>query len=53
MSFLTVTPAERMVVPQVVLIDRKGFIHYQTLPIAARNGTPWPKIPICASTSTN
>ena len=32
MSFLNVTPAERMVVPQVVLIDRKGFIHYQTSP---------------------
>ena len=38
MSFLGVTPADRMVVPQLVLIDRKGFIHYQT---SATSGPAW------------
>jgi hypothetical protein len=30
MSFMGFSLAERMVVPQLVLIDRKGYIHYQT-----------------------
>jgi len=30
MSFMGFNMAERMVVPQLVLIDRKGYIHYQT-----------------------
>jgi peroxiredoxin len=30
MSFMGFSPADRMVVPQLVLIDRKGIIHYQT-----------------------
>ncbi len=33
MSFMGFSMAERMVVPQIVLIDRKGFIHYQTPPL--------------------
>jgi len=41
MSFLGVSPAERMVVPQLVLIDRKGFIHYQT---AATSGPDWDSV---------
>jgi len=41
MSFLNVSPAERMVVPQVVLIDRKGFIHYQT---SATSGPDWDSV---------
>lgn len=38
LSFLGVSPMERMVVPQLVLIDRKGFIHYQT---SATSGPAW------------
>jgi thiol-disulfide isomerase/thioredoxin len=30
MSFMGFSLAERMVVPQLVMIDRKGYIHYQT-----------------------
>jgi hypothetical protein len=30
MSFMGFNMAERMVVPQLALIDRKGYIHYQT-----------------------
>ncbi len=30
MSFMGFSIMDRMVVPQLVLIDRKGFIHYQT-----------------------
>lgn len=30
MSFMGFSMADRMVVPQLVLIDRKGYIHYQT-----------------------
>jgi peroxiredoxin len=41
MSFLGVSPAERMVVPQLVLIDRKGFIHYQT---SATSGPDWDSV---------
>lgn len=41
MSFLGVSPAERMVVPQLVLIDRKGFIHYQT---SANSGPDWDSV---------
>lgn len=41
MSFLGVTAADRMVVPQLVLIDRKGFIHYQTSPDSGPN---WDKV---------
>jgi len=41
MSFLGVTPADRMVVPQLVLIDRKGFIHYQTSPTS---GPDWDSV---------
>jgi thiol-disulfide isomerase/thioredoxin len=33
--------ADRMVVPQLVLIDRKGYIHYQT---PANNNEEWTKI---------
>lgn len=38
LSFLGFSPADRMVVPQMVLIDRKGFIHYQT---SATSGPDW------------
>jgi AhpC/TSA family len=41
MSFMGFTPADRMVVPQLVLIDRKGFIHYQT---PATSGPEWDKL---------
>ena len=34
-------PNERYVVPQLVLIDRKGFIHYQTPPLS---GDDWVKL---------
>jgi thiol-disulfide isomerase/thioredoxin len=37
-SFLGISPTDRMVVPQLVLIDRKGFIHYQT---SADSGPAW------------
>jgi thiol-disulfide isomerase/thioredoxin len=30
MAFMGFSMADRMVVPQLVLIDRKGYIHYQT-----------------------
>jgi thiol-disulfide isomerase/thioredoxin len=36
-SFLGVSLMERMVVPQLVLIDRKGMIHYQTPPLGDEN----------------
>jgi thiol-disulfide isomerase/thioredoxin len=36
-SFLGVSMMERMVVPQLVLIDRKGLIHYQTPPMGDAN----------------
>jgi thiol-disulfide isomerase/thioredoxin len=38
LSFLGFSPTDRMVVPQLVLIDRKGFIHYQT---SATSGPDW------------
>ena len=38
LTFLGYSPADRMVVPQLVLIDRKGFIHYQT---SATSGPDW------------
>ena len=38
LSFLGFSPVDRMVVPQLVLIDRKGFIHYQT---SAISGPDW------------
>jgi hypothetical protein len=41
MSFLGVSPSDRMVVPQLVLIDRKGFIHYQT---SAISGPDWDSV---------
>jgi thiol-disulfide isomerase/thioredoxin len=42
MSFMGFSMAERMVVPQLVLIDRKGYIHYQT-PASDADGT-WAKL---------
>lgn len=33
LSFMGFSMAERFVVPQLVLIDRKGYIHYQTPPL--------------------
>ena len=30
LTFMNFSFADRFVVPQLVLIDRKGFIHYQT-----------------------
>lgn len=39
MSFLGFSFAELTVVPQVVLIDRKGYIHYQTPPKGDANAT--------------
>jgi hypothetical protein len=41
MSFLGVSPTELMVVPQLVLIDRKGYIHYQT---SAKSGPAWDSV---------
>jgi thiol-disulfide isomerase/thioredoxin len=38
MNFMGFTPADRMVVPQLVLIDRKGIIHYQT---PAKSSPEW------------
>jgi thiol-disulfide isomerase/thioredoxin len=38
MSFMGFSIMDRMVVPQIVLIDRKGFIRYQT---PAESGTEW------------
>ena len=42
MSFMNFSMAERMVVPQLVMIDRKGYIHYQT-PASDADGT-WAKL---------
>jgi thiol-disulfide isomerase/thioredoxin len=41
MTFMGFTPADRMVVPQLVLIDRKGVIHYQT---PAISGPQWESV---------
>ncbi|MBV9761428.1 MAG: redoxin domain-containing protein [Acidobacteriaceae bacterium] len=41
MSFMGFSMAERMVVPQLVLIDRKGYIHYQT---PAGDSDDWSKL---------
>jgi peroxiredoxin len=41
MNFMGFTPADRMVVPQLVLIDRKGVIHYQT---PAISGPQWESV---------
>ncbi len=41
MNFMGFTPADRMVVPQLVLIDRKGIIHYQT---PATSGPQWESV---------
>ena len=37
MTFLQIKPTQRSVVPQLVLIDRKGVIHYQTPPEGDEN----------------
>lgn len=42
MNFMGFSMAERMVVPQLVLIDRKGYIHCQT-PASDADGT-WAKL---------
>jgi thiol-disulfide isomerase/thioredoxin len=41
MNFMGFTLADRMVVPQLALIDRKGIIHYQT---PATSGPQWESI---------
>jgi hypothetical protein len=41
LTFLGFSPTDRMVVPQLVLIDRKGFIHYQT---SATSGPDWDNV---------
>ena len=41
MAFMGFSMAERMVVPQMVLIDRKGYIHYQT---PAGDSDDWNKL---------
>lgn len=41
MAFMGFSLADRMVVPQLVLIDRKGYIHYQT---PANNNDEWSKL---------
>jgi thiol-disulfide isomerase/thioredoxin len=41
MAFMGFSLADRMVVPQLVLIDRKGYIHYQT---PANNNGEWTKL---------
>jgi thiol-disulfide isomerase/thioredoxin len=41
MTFMGFTPADRMVVPQLALIDRKGVIHYQT---PAISGPQWESV---------
>jgi len=41
LTFLGFSPMDRMVVPQLVLIDRKGFIHYQT---SAISGPDWDSV---------
>lgn len=42
MAFMGFSMAERMVVPQLVMIDRKGYIHYQT-PASDSDGN-WGKL---------
>jgi thiol-disulfide isomerase/thioredoxin len=37
MAFMGFNMAQRMMVPQLVLIDRRGFIHYQTPPLGDVN----------------
>ncbi len=37
MAFMGFSMADRTVVPQLILIDRKGFIHYQTPPLGEPN----------------
>lgn len=37
MAFMGFSMAQRMMVPQLVLIDRRGFIHYQTPPLGDAN----------------
>ncbi len=41
MAFMGFNMAERMVVPQLVLLDRKGYIHYQT---PAGESADWDKL---------
>jgi thiol-disulfide isomerase/thioredoxin len=41
MAFMGFSLADRMVVPQLVLVDRKGNIHYQT---PANNNDEWTKL---------
>jgi thiol-disulfide isomerase/thioredoxin len=41
MNFMGFTLADRMVVPQLVLIDRRGVIHYQT---SAISGPAWDSV---------
>lgn len=41
MAFMGYSIMDRMVVPQLVLIDRKGFIHYRT---PAGSGPDWEKV---------
>ena len=41
MAFMQFSLADRMVVPQLALIDRKGYIHYQT---PAGNNDDWNKV---------
>jgi hypothetical protein len=40
-SFMGFSIIDRLVVPQLALIDRKGFIHYQT---PATSGPEWDKV---------
>jgi thiol-disulfide isomerase/thioredoxin len=37
LSFLGISAVERFVVPQLILIDREGMIHYQTPPLGDEN----------------
>jgi hypothetical protein len=37
LSFLGLSAVERFVVPQLILIDREGMIHYQTPPLGDEN----------------
>jgi peroxiredoxin len=41
LTFMGFSQTDRMVVPQLVLIDRKGFIHYQT---SATSGPDWDSV---------
>jgi thiol-disulfide isomerase/thioredoxin len=41
MAFMGFSLADRMVVPQLVLVDRKGYIHYQT---PAGDNEEWSKL---------